>query len=185
MENTQNAQNEWCFACGRLNPCGLKLQFEEEGDTYIEAKALLERTIILLESARQIELDPALVAKELTNLIQEDKVQNIETKIFDNTLYFAEQGIYTHLSRIMKDQPDISAEDKIQASLERVEDELGITYDKVQKDDVLMTLEAMKIEYSIRAPFDGIVASSYFQAGDQVKAGDELVEFEALTEEVA
>ncbi|GAA5183704.1 acetyl/propionyl/methylcrotonyl-CoA carboxylase subunit alpha [Acinetobacter kookii] len=56
---------------------------------------------------------------------------------------------------------------------------------RVKKDDVLMTLEAMKIEYSIRAPFDGIVASSYFQAGDQVKAGDELVEFEALTEEVA
>lgn len=55
----------------------------------------------------------------------------------------------------------------------------------MKKDDVLMTLEAMKIEYSIRAPFDGIVASSYFQAGDQVKAGDELVEFEALTEEVA
>jgi 3-methylcrotonyl-CoA carboxylase alpha subunit len=56
---------------------------------------------------------------------------------------------------------------------------------RVKKDDVLMTLEAMKIEYSIRAPFDGIVASSYFQPGDQVKAGDELVEFEALTEEVA
>lgn len=74
-----------------------------------------------------------MVAKELTNLIQEDKVQNVETKIFDNTLYFAEQGIYTHLTRIMKDQPDISAEDKIQASLEEVEDELGITYDKVQK----------------------------------------------------
>ena len=71
-----------------------------------------------MESARQIELDPALVAKELTNLIQEDKVQNVETKIFDNTLYFAEQGIYTHLTRIMKDQPDISTEDKIQASLE-------------------------------------------------------------------
>ena len=54
----------------------------EEGDTYIEAKSLLERTIILLESSRQIELDPALVAHQLTNLIQEDKVQNIETKIF-------------------------------------------------------------------------------------------------------
>ena len=67
------------------------------------AKALLERTIILLEGARPIELDPALVANQLTNLIQEDKVQNVETKIFDNTLYFAEQGIYTHLTRIMKD----------------------------------------------------------------------------------
>ena len=114
----------------------------EEGDTYIEAKALLERTIILLESARQIELDPALVAKELTNLIQEDKVQNVETKIFDNTLYFAEQGIYTHLTRIMKDQPDISTEDKIQASLEEVEEELGITYDKVQKDAIIKALQA-------------------------------------------
>ncbi|OTG61921.1 3-methylcrotonyl-CoA carboxylase [Acinetobacter sp. ANC 3903] len=57
--------------------------------------------------------------------------------------------------------------------------------DKVKKDDVLMTLEAMKIEYSIRAPHDGIIASSYFQKGDQVKAGDELVEFQPLTEEVA
>ena len=54
----------------------------------------------------------------------------------------------------------------------------------VKKDDVLLTLEAMKIEYSIRAPQDGVVAAAYFQAGDQVKAGDELVEFVAL-EEVA
>ncbi|WP_291368692.1 acetyl-CoA carboxylase biotin carboxyl carrier protein subunit, partial [Acinetobacter sp. UBA5934] len=57
--------------------------------------------------------------------------------------------------------------------------------DQVKKDDVLMTLEAMKMEYSIRAPHDGIIAASYFQAGDQVKAGDELVEFQALAEEVA
>ena len=57
--------------------------------------------------------------------------------------------------------------------------------DKVQKDDVLMTLEAMKIEYAIRAPYDGIVHSCYFQAGDQVKVGDELVEFQAITEDVA
>ncbi len=41
-------------------------------------------------------------------------------------------------------------------------------------------LEAMKIEYSIRAPHDGIVSAAYFQVGDQVKAGDELVEFSSL-----
>ncbi|OTG67639.1 acetyl/propionyl/methylcrotonyl-CoA carboxylase subunit alpha [Acinetobacter silvestris] len=57
--------------------------------------------------------------------------------------------------------------------------------EKVKKDDVLLTLEAMKMEYSIRAPRDGFITSSYFQVGDQVKAGDELVEFQALTEEVA
>ena len=57
--------------------------------------------------------------------------------------------------------------------------------DKVKKDDVLLTLEAMKIEYTIRAPHDGVIANSYFQKGDQVKAGDELVEFQPLAEEVA
>ena len=50
----------------------------------------------------------------------------------------------------------------------------------VKKDDVLLTLEAMKIEYSIRAPHDGIVSAAYFQVGDQVQAGDELVEFSSL-----
>lgn len=55
--------------------------------------------------------------------------------------------------------------------------------DHVKKGDVLMTLEAMKMEYSIRAPHDGIILTSYFQAGDQVKVGDELVEFEILAEE--
>lgn len=50
----------------------------------------------------------------------------------------------------------------------------------VKKDDVLLTLEAMKIEYSIRAPHDGHVATHFFQVGDQVKSGDELLEFAAL-----
>ncbi len=35
MENNLTDQNEWCFGCGRLNPCGLKLEFEEQDDTYI------------------------------------------------------------------------------------------------------------------------------------------------------
>lgn len=30
-----NRNDEWCFACGRDNPIGLKLDFHEENDTYI------------------------------------------------------------------------------------------------------------------------------------------------------
>ncbi len=55
----------------------------------------------------------------------------------------------------------------------------------VKKDDVLITLEAMKIEYSIRAPHDGVINQAFFQVGDQVKAGDELVEFEPISEDAA
>ena len=48
---------------------------------------------------------------------------------------------------------------------------------QVKKDDPLMTLEAMKIEYTIRAPQDGVINSVFFQSGDQVAAGDELLDF--------
>ena len=58
----------------------------------IEAKDLLRYTIDLLESARPVELDPSTVAQELGRLIEEDKVQNVDTKIFDNSLFFAEEG---------------------------------------------------------------------------------------------
>lgn len=50
---------------------------------------------------------------------------------------------------------------------------------KVAKDEVLLTMEAMKIVYTIKAPTDGTVSQVYYQAGDQVKAGDELVAFVA------
>lgn len=48
----------------------------------------------------------------------------------------------------------------------------------VKKDETLLTLEAMKITYTIKAPDDGIVQEIYFGVGDQLKAGDELVAFE-------
>lgn len=48
---------------------------------------------------------------------------------------------------------------------------------KVKKDDILLSMEAMKIIYTIKAPTDGIVDNIYYQAGEQVKAGDELVAF--------
>lgn len=30
-------RNQWCFACGSLNPIGLKLQFREENHTYFSS----------------------------------------------------------------------------------------------------------------------------------------------------
>ena len=52
----------------------------------------MEHTIELLESSRQIELDPNSVADELAHLIEEDKVQNVDTKILRKQSLFAEEG---------------------------------------------------------------------------------------------
>ena len=35
MDKKTAPLNDWCFACGRQNPCGLKLEFEERNETYI------------------------------------------------------------------------------------------------------------------------------------------------------
>ena len=109
-------------------------QSMETGDTYIEARDLLAHTIDLLENARQVELNPALVADELAHLIEEDKIQHVETKIFENSLYFAEEGIRSNLIRILeKGKQETFDAPKLDSIIEQVEQDLGICYDHIQK----------------------------------------------------
>ena len=42
---------------------------------------------------------------------------------------------------------------------------------KVKKGDVIMVIEAMKMEYLIRAPYDGIVKAIHFKEKDQIEIG--------------
>jgi len=46
----------------------------------------------------------------------------------------------------------------------------------VKAGDVLMVIEAMKMEHSIRAPHDGVVKLIHFRRGDRVPEGSELLE---------
>lgn len=109
-------------------------QSMETGDTFVEARDLLAYTLDLLENARQVELDPALVADELAHLIEEDKIQNVETKIFENSLYFAEEGIRSNLIRILeKGKQETFDAPKLDSIIEQVEQDLGIRYDHIQK----------------------------------------------------
>jgi 3-methylcrotonyl-CoA carboxylase alpha subunit len=48
---------------------------------------------------------------------------------------------------------------------------------KVARGAALMVMEAMKMEHTIVAPADGIVAEVLYAVGDQVAEGAELVRF--------
>lgn len=50
--------------------------------------------------------------------------------------------------------------------------------DSVKKGQPLAVIEAMKIEHTISAPSDGVVAELLFKAGDLVSDGDELLKLE-------
>jgi 3-methylcrotonyl-CoA carboxylase alpha subunit len=50
---------------------------------------------------------------------------------------------------------------------------------EVKKDEALVVMEAMKMEHTIRAPFDGKVTAFYYQPGELVDGGAELLAFEA------
>jgi acetyl/propionyl-CoA carboxylase alpha subunit len=65
----------------------------------------------------------------------------------------------------------------------RVRKVLVAAGDTVKKGDVLLILEAMKMEHSIRAPRDGRVVRIAFGEGDLVDAGVELVEIGDVTSE--
>jgi len=48
----------------------------------------------------------------------------------------------------------------------------------VKKDDVILIIEAMKMEYLIRAPYDGKVKKIHFKVKDQIEIGQLTAEIE-------
>lgn len=48
--------------------------------------------------------------------------------------------------------------------------------DRIARGQVVLVLEAMKMEHAIRSPRDGVVASIAYKEGDLVEAGVRLVE---------
>lgn len=115
----------------------------EQGDTYVEAKQLLDKAISLLEDSRQTGVEAASVAQELTQLIAEDKVQQIGTKIFDNSLFYAEEGIKKHLTRILDTRlGDPISDEEIAREIQAVEDKFRIAYDQTQKAAIAQALNS-------------------------------------------
>jgi len=57
--------------------------------------------------------------------------------------------------------------------------------DTVTKDQPLVIMEAMKMEHTIKAPADGVINTIFYNEGDMVDGGAELLEFTASDSEGA
>lgn len=172
-----NQQNAYTVQLQR-NGIMLKVQFSTQ-----------EQGFIATYNGQQIQLQGQLIDAHTLALQLAGKQQKLAFSQTEHGITLFQNGQTHKFESIQPDydqHDDQGTENNLTAPMPGVITQVLVAAnDKVKKDDVLMTLEAMKIEYSIRAPHDGIIASSYFQKGDQVKAGDELLEFQPLTEDVA
>ncbi|CBL47006.1 Putative acyl-CoA carboxylase alpha chain protein [gamma proteobacterium HdN1] len=72
---------------------------------------------------------------------------------------------------------------QLQASMPgRIVSVLVSNGDQVEAGQTLLIMEAMKMEHTLRAPFDGIVTAVHYKVGDAVPEGAELVALEELAE---
>ena len=53
---------------------------------------------------------------------------------------------------------------------------------KVEKNQTVAVIEAMKMEQSLKSPRDGVIAECYFSAGDRIDGGIAIVQLEKVTE---
>lgn len=59
-----------------------------------------------------MEISPDQVANEIITLVEHGKIQQEETKLFENSLYFSEWGIGTSIQRLLSRKKEIHYEEE-------------------------------------------------------------------------
>lgn len=101
----------------------------QSGDTYVEAQHLLEQVLYLLEGSRAVEIAPDQVAAMIIQLVEEDKIQQEETKLYENSLYYSEWGIGNAVARLLERKKEIKYPKKlVEKKLRIIEKRSNILY---------------------------------------------------------
>lgn len=107
------------------------------GNTYVEADVLLQETIRTLEASRPVEISLDQVANQIIELVQYGKIQQEETKLFENSLYFAEWGIGSSVQRLLSRKKEIRYDqEEVEKNIRIIEKRLGIQYGASQQSAI-------------------------------------------------
>ena len=106
----------------------------QTGDTYVPAEMLLSQTIKILETSRPIEIQPDQVATVIIQLVEEGKIQQEGTNLYDNSLFFSEWGIGNSIQRLLSRKKEIKYPEKeVKKNIRRIEKVFGIQYGESQE----------------------------------------------------
>ncbi|AZP96249.1 ATP-dependent RecD-like DNA helicase [Latilactobacillus curvatus] len=113
----------------------------QAGDTYTQAKPLLAASIELMEKARNVTIDPNLVAEQLMALAHDGKVVGDENRIYPNGLFNAEWQIANHLMRIENERDQLSyPKHDLDQEIRHLEKRFKMTYDDVQQEAIKLAM---------------------------------------------
>ncbi len=118
-------------------------QAVQTGDTFSSAKMLLEQVTRLLETSRPVEIKFQTVADVMLELVEENKIAQEGTNLYENSLYFAEFGIASSLQALLNrsHEPKYPT-DKVTKALKKIEKECGITYGTSQEKAIYQAIQA-------------------------------------------
>ena len=109
----------------------------QTGHTYVPAQTLLEQAMILLENSRPVEIQAEALADCVIELVEEGKIQQEGTNLFENSLYFSEIGIATQIQRLLDENDALQyPEKKLNQLIRKAEKQLGITYGPSQEQAI-------------------------------------------------
>ena len=105
----------------------------QNGDTYTTAKPLMTATLQLLQTARNVPVDPQKLADQLVALAQENKIVGDENRIYLQPVYEAEWKVAEHLKRLVDaDNDGDLTERAVERAIDHVAKASNLTYDESQ-----------------------------------------------------
>ena len=92
------------------------------------SRCFIRRSDSTLEASRPVEISPDQVANEIITLVEHGKIQQEETKLFENSLYFSEWGIGTSIQRLLSRKKKFIMRKKKSKNIRMIEKRLNIQY---------------------------------------------------------
>ncbi len=114
----------------------------QTGHVYIQAEGLLEKVKNLLEENKRDQIDYMDISNEVIKLEEEGKIIGEEKRVYLPSLFFAEKGLVTSISRILKqtEYKDQFPESEFLLALGDLEERLGVQYAPTQKEAIQTAL---------------------------------------------
>jgi biotin carboxyl carrier protein len=126
---------------------------------------------IIAEEIKKGHLKIKLGDKIIKSIVTEG---NQEKFVFvDGDIFKVKNIELTGFKKVKKKEKENSLNSPISGRVVNIKTKIG---NKVKKGEVVLVIEAMKMEYLIRAPYDGIVKKINFKENDQIEIGENTLE---------